>query len=122
MMMTTVTDSLSVFFYLKLQGNSGLEMDIPFLLDTGFSEALSLPLSWLDALQFPVDSSDQITLADGISVSVNVHRGRVTWDGQIKEVAIHCLEGDPLLGMSLMLDYLLTLPVQENAVVTLAPI
>ena len=75
-----------------------------------------------ERITVPIASSDQITLADGMPVSVNVHRGRVIWDGKEKEVAIHCLEGDPLLGMSLMLNYLLIVPVQENALVTLAPI
>jgi hypothetical protein len=35
----------------------------------------------------------------------------VVWNGQNRPVAVECVEGFPLLGMRLLLDHLVTLPV-----------
>ena len=122
MLTATVTAACSIHLYLKLIGTNGVEMDIPFVLDTGFSEYLSLPKDFLDALGFPEVSTDTITLADGSQIEVSLHNGVVVWDGQTQGVTIHCLGGDALVGISQMMEYTLNLPVRVNSIVTLTPI
>jgi predicted aspartyl protease len=60
-----------------------------------------------------------IDTADGSVIPVEVYEGRVIWDGQEHAIVIHCVEGSPLLGMSLLYDYLLTIQVVAGGSVTI---
>lgn len=119
MISAQITLDNEALVYLKLIGNTGIQADIPFIIDTGFSGFLSLPQSWMDALGYPVNGSDRVTLADGSHIEVNLHDGKVVWDGQTKDVLIHCLGGDALIGMSIMSEYLLHLPIRISSTGTL---
>lgn len=92
------------------------------VVDTGFSEQLSLPSTWIKALFLPEVGYDDVIVADGRQILVTIHEGKIIWDGQERVVLIHCMEGDALVGMALMADYLLNLPVRINSVVTLSPL
>jgi clan AA aspartic protease len=118
MITTSVFPGLVVYVTLRFRGN-GMQAGIPMIIDTGFSEFLSLPQSWIDALGFPFLQTDNVTLADGTRIPVNIHEAVVEWDGQERVIPVHCLEGDALIGMALMADYLLHLPVRVNSSVTL---
>ncbi len=60
-----------------------------------------------------------MTLADGGVVGVDLYEGFVLWDNQDRRVIVHCLEGAPLIGMSLFVDHLLTIAVVDGGRVTL---
>lgn len=118
MLAATVDDNLAVWLYVKFLGDNGIEMDIPLLFDTGFSEWISLPRDFLDALGFPEYTSQDVTLGDGQQIDTPIYKGRILWDGQEQEVPIHNLEGDPLLGMQQLADYLITIPARVGETVT----
>jgi clan AA aspartic protease len=107
---------------LRLRATSGLEVEVEAVLDTGFTEYLSLPLATIQALNLPQISSEELILADGGRLQVAVYEGTVVWDGQDRTIYIHCLEGSPLLGMFLLFDHLLTMEVVNNGPLTIAPI
>lgn len=105
---------------LLVRGVEGRAAEIDFVVDTGFTEELSLPQAMIDALGLPLESSDKIMLSDGSIVSCPLHRGMVVWDGAERPLFVQASEGTPLLGMGLLLDHLLTLPVVANGVAVIA--
>lgn len=122
MMTGFVTVDREAVLRLIFKGTNGIEVDLQTTVDTGFSEFVSLPQSWIDAMALPFARYNNVTLADGSNVQVAVYFGVVVWDGQDKPVEVHCMEGDPLVGMSLMLDFLLTLPVRIGETFSIASI
>jgi predicted aspartyl protease len=107
---------------LRLFGSSGTHIDVEAILDTGFTESLTLPESLILALALPRVNTDTVILADGTLVGVYLYAGTVEWDGQTQAVIVHCMEGSPLIGMSLLWDQLLTMQAADGGVVTIGPI
>ncbi len=104
---------------LMFQGADSLEINLEMAIDTGFSESISLPRSWIDALEMPFLTLDEVFLADGSLIKIPMYVCSVVWDGQARTVAAHCAEGVPLVGMKLMDDYLLTVDAKIGGMVTL---
>lgn len=115
-----VTADREAVIWLKLYGPNTLEADIPVVIDTGFTEHLTLPQSWIDAMAFPYLRTDDVTLADGSVIQVTVHEGAILWDGNRLFIEAHVLEGSPVVGMSLMDNYLLSLPVCNGDTFTIS--
>lgn len=105
---------------LIIQGDEGRSSEVEAVLDTGFTEYLSLPQAQIDALRLPYVKSEKSFLSDGSIIECAIHEGVVVWDGRERTIEIQASEGDSLLGMSLLLDHLVTLPVMEGGVVTIA--
>src|SRR5262249_39249478 len=84
---------------LRIRSPQGSGREIDLVRDTGFTEYLSLPRARVVALALPFFFSDDIILADGSLVTVDVYEAVAEWDGQERLVPVHCLEGSPLLGM-----------------------
>ena len=114
-----VTADREAIVRVRLHGPQGQEAAIDTVLDTGFTEALSLPQTWVDTLALPLVEFDEMMLADGRIIQVEVYEGSIIWDGQERLVVIHCVEGSPLLGMSLLYDSLLTMQVVHGGSVTI---
>ena len=107
---------------LAVRGTAGTSVTVNALIDTGFSEAFSLPYRLIQALGLPLVSADQVTLADGRMIFVDLYEGIVLWGGQERKVVIHCLEGTPLIGMALIYHHLMTIRAEGHGAVTLAPL
>jgi clan AA aspartic protease len=98
---------------------TGSEVEIPVILDTGFSDYLTLPQSLIDELAFRRRDTTQIKLADGSFRRVEVFEGRVWWNYEWLTIPIQASEGDPLLGMALLHKHLLTVDVISQGDVTI---
>jgi Predicted aspartyl protease len=114
-----VTAGREAIVRVRLRSLQGQEVDIDTVLDTGFTESLSLPQTWVDTLALPLIELNEMTLADGSVIPVEVYEGRVIWDRHEHTIVIHCVEGSPLLGMFLLYDYLLTIQVVAGGSVTI---
>lgn len=117
-----VTEGREAIVRLKLRGTNGVEADIETVIDTGFTESFSLPQSWVIALALPMVNTDRVTLADGTIIDVELYEVSLDWEGQERTVIAHCMEGSPLIGMSLLYDHLLTMHVIENGDVNIEPV
>lgn len=106
---------------IRLIGNAGTDLRVEAILDTGFTESLTLPQRTIDALGLLQVNTDAVTLADGSMIAVALYEGIVVWDGQARSFVIHCMEGTPLIGMSLLYDHLLTMEVVDGGPVAVAP-
>jgi clan AA aspartic protease len=103
-------------------GPEGNALEVEFAIDTGFTEDLMLPRPVIGALRLSQIGSDEIMLADGSRSWVSLHPAAVLWMGVQRPVTVQEGEGTPLLGMGLLLDHLLTLPVRVGDAFTITPI
>jgi clan AA aspartic protease len=121
-MIGVVTAGREAIIRLRLQAFDGSEIEMEAVLDTGFTEYLSLPQSVVSALNLSFLFTDDVILADGSIVSKDLYEGELTWDGRQRTVVVHCMEGSPLIGMSLLYDPLLTMEVIDGGPVSIVTI
>jgi clan AA aspartic protease len=89
------------------------------ILDTGFNGWLSLPLDAIAELNLRWKRRGRATLGDGSECVFNVYEATVIWDGEPRIIPVDEADSDPLVGMSLMEDYQLTIQVAEDGYVEL---
>jgi clan AA aspartic protease len=116
-----VTTAREAILRLRLRGPTQLEIDVDAVIDTGFTEYLTLSRPQVQSLALPVVEINRMVLADGSVTLVDVHACAVEWDGQDRVVMVHCMESAPLVGMSLLFDHLLSIQVVDQGTVTISP-
>ena len=114
-----VTPDREAVIRLTLRGPSGQEVEVDAVLDTGFTEYLSLPPAVVRTLQLPYRASTQFTLADGSIVSLDIFRVMVLWDGQSRVVPVLAAAGGALIGMALVYGSRVTLNVVDGGPVNI---
>jgi clan AA aspartic protease len=92
------------------------------VLDTGFTDYLTLPRAIVTDLQLTAMDTAQCQLADGRIVTMESFAAVVRWDGSPREILALAAEGDPLLGMSLLKDSRVTLDVRAGGEVRIEPL
>lgn len=107
---------------LIVKGGEGRASEVEAVLDTGFTEYLTLPQEMLDVLLMPFLRTEETVLSDGSIIASAVHEGVVIWDGRERSIEIHASETSPLLGMSLLLEHLVTLSVVDGGSVAITPL
>ena len=122
MIKSSVSVDNEAVLFLEVLGPSGATIEVKAIIDTGFSAALTLPKDWINALELPYVDSHDIFLADGSNIDVGLYDAEILWDGHPRPVLVHCMEGDALVGMGLMKDFLLHLPVRIGAEFTISEI
>lgn len=106
-----VTSSLEAVLRLEVHGTAGQRTDVEAVIDTGFNDFLALPKSLIATLALPWHSSTPAQLGDGSSVTLDLYRGTVTWDGQPRDVPVVATQDGTAVGMSLFQGYRLTMEV-----------
>jgi clan AA aspartic protease len=81
----------------------GPNLEIEFVVDTGFEGTLTLPIAAVNALALPFYQSIPAHLADGSTCWAPVHVATILWDGAPVEVAVLAMGNRPLPG-TLLLD------------------
>ena len=89
------------------------------IIDTGFNGWLSLPKEVISKLDLPWKRRGRALLGDGSECIFDIYEAVIIWDRQSRVIPIDEAESDPLLGMSLMKGYKLSIDVLENGIVTL---
>ena len=109
------------YVMLTLPGQSG-PLTVEFLVDTGFEGDLALPdplLMQLDA-DFVMDKN--IRMADG-SIRKRPHYViTLDWDEEPRPTEVLALEGVPLMGISLLRNYLIQIEMTDGGEVSLEPL
>jgi clan AA aspartic protease len=119
MMTGIVTSRREAILRLKLVAEDGREHAFDAMIDTGYNGTLTLPPNVIASLGLRWHRAGRAILADGSESQFNVYRGTILWDGQPITISIDEMDADPLVGMSLMYGYELTLPVLDGATFTL---
>jgi clan AA aspartic protease len=107
---------------LEVHGPGGIKIEVWFVLDSGFSEYLTLPPSLIASLGLLRRSATPMYLADGSRIAVDIYEGTVVWAGQPRMIGIHSVDGDALLGMALLYGSRLTVDVIDGGPVTISPL
>jgi clan AA aspartic protease len=117
-MITGVVTSGEGRVRLIVKGRRGRQHQIEAVIDTGYTEWLSLPSNLIAALGLRWQSLDRALLADGSECLFDVYVGRVIWDGKERRVLIDEANTDPLIGMALLRGYELRMQVRSRGKVT----
>ncbi len=101
---------------------AGVQVDIEFIVDTGFEGDLALPTYLADQLgDSPVGTRRRL-LANGAMIRCPFYEASTEWDGELRDVEVVVLEGNPLLGTALLDGYLLEAEITEGGGVEIEPL
>jgi clan AA aspartic protease len=102
---------------LSIRRADGTVFDAEAVIDTGFSDYLTLPLHQIVALGLPFRLRQTFTLADGSDVEFDTYRATVVWDHRDRVVAVLAAEGDILVGMRMLRGHHVFLDVIDGGAV-----
>ena len=94
---------------LSVGSPSGPKVQITAILDTGFTDFLTLPSALVSRLALEFREFAQAELADGTIVQLPAYEAVVTWHAEERRIVVCGADGAPLLGMSLLYGSRLTM-------------
>jgi clan AA aspartic protease len=92
------------------------------IVDTGFNGWLSLPPDLIAELNLKWKRRGRAILGDGSECVFNVYEVVVAWDDTLLTIPVDEADAEPLVGMSLMEGYQLTMQIFEGGQVELCKI
>jgi clan AA aspartic protease len=95
-------------------------LPIEFLIDTGFTDQICLPLETVTLLGLRFRYAISVSLADGSEVTLPVHEGIVIWNGAEQRIRVLATGIRPLLGTALLEDCELIVHFKEGGMVKIA--
>ena len=104
MMRGMVNQSCEAILPIVVRNNAKTQF-MDAVIDTGFSGFLTLPSSFITALDLTWKGRDVATLGDGTSCIFEVYIADLIWDGQYRTIDINESETIPLIGMQLLRGY-----------------
>jgi clan AA aspartic protease len=107
---------------LSVCGSDGKIYTQDAIVDTGFNGWLSLPPSLIAQLNLRWKRRGRAILGDGSECIFNVYEAVVVWDGVLLTIPVDEADSEPLVGMSLMESYQLTVQVFEDGRVELSKV
>jgi clan AA aspartic protease len=105
---------------LRVRGPQRREQEIEAVIDTGYTEWLSLPPRVIASLGLRWRTFGRAILADGSDRIFDIYRGEVLWDGKFRRILIDEADTDPLVGMALLSGYELKMQVRPRGKITIA--
>jgi clan AA aspartic protease len=78
------------------------DLTLEFVVDTGFTDFLTLPPAAVAAMALPFVRRESATLADGGPVEFGIHSATIVWNGVERDVPVLALGQRPLLGTALL--------------------
>ncbi len=119
MMTGMINDSKEAVLTVQVQGLNGQEVEAEAVIDTGYNGAFSLPPEIIASLGLPARGTRFVTLGDGTTVSLDIYRATVVWDGLPRPLYVMATEDVSLIGMSLLYGYRVILDVVDGGLVTI---
>jgi clan AA aspartic protease len=92
------------------------------IVDTGFNGWLSLSPDLIAQLNLNWKRRGRAILGDGSECVFNVYEAVIVWDGDLLTIPVDEADSEPLVGMSLMEGYQLTVQVFEGGSVELSKV
>ena len=117
-----IGNGIEAVITLTLLGNEAGSEDVSFVIDTGFSGALTLPIDIISRLNLPLadDDKTEITLADGSEKIVSVYVARLLRHGRQCEFEVFALGSELLVGMELLRGSNISIDAAPNGAVTIS--
>ena len=99
---------------LAFQGPTGQTPEVEAVVDTGFSEFLTLPQTLVDELGSPLVTRASLILADGSVARFDVYMVTVLWDGNPRQIGAYMSDAVPLVGMRMLDRHRLFIEVEDG--------
>jgi clan AA aspartic protease len=99
--------------------SNGSRVPIEFVIDTGFTGELCLPLEAVSLMGLTFRHDTFANLADNTEVSLPLHEATVLWDGVERDVLIVATGRRPLLGTALLDEQELVIQFTDGGLVTI---
>jgi clan AA aspartic protease len=114
-----VTSTPEAVVPLRVRGPAGDEADIEAVIDTGFTDYLTLHPVQIAQLGLLKMDALECEMADGRVVAMESFLTVVLWDGTPRDVLVLAAVGQPLLGMSLLYGSRISIDVVSAGEVTI---
>jgi clan AA aspartic protease len=103
-------------------GPSSQSLDVEAVIDTGFNGALTLPIAIITPLALAPDVNRSVRLADATKRVINCYSAEVLWVGRRRRVVVLSVEGDPLVGTTLLDGHRLEVDFVEGGALSVYPL
>ena len=114
MMFGVVNDNCEAIIKVAVGRIGSPKIAVDAVIDAGFTNFLSLPLSIITELDLTWHYRNVGTLGDGSEVVFELYKAAVIWDGQNKIVDVVASDADPLVGMGLLYGFKLQVEAVEG--------
>jgi clan AA aspartic protease len=118
-MMTGKVSRLHALVPVVFRRLNGRDLAIEFVVDTGFTDQLTLPRNAVEALGLPLLALVPADLADGSTIEMGMYGATILWDGTEREVRVLATGQRPLLGTALLDGYDLCVQFREGGRVSI---
>jgi clan AA aspartic protease len=81
------------------------DLEIGFVVDTGFEGTLTLPAEAIALLGLPYLTTVKANLADDSNVNIKLYLAEIMWRGSKREVVVLAMGRRPLIGTTLLEGY-----------------
>ena len=115
-------ENLQAFAPVTIRLDGQPDIQIEFVVDTGFQGALTLPVSAIQSLKLPYVSDITATLADNTSVDVQVFEAKVMWHEADRNVAVLAMGLRPLIGTALFENSNLSIDFRDGGNASITPL
>jgi clan AA aspartic protease len=116
-----VTDRPEALLPLHIRSGES-ELRVEAVLDSGFTDYLTLPQADIARLQLPLLDVVEGQLADGRIVHMEAYLGSVLWHGEPREIVILASDSAPLIGMSLLRGSHVSMEVKAEGNLSIEPL
>ena len=114
-----INSNIEAVISVPIRDNDGQICTCQAVIDTGFSGYLTLPLSLVSTLQLPIIETRAFTLGDNQRVDFDLYSATIVWDGDVREILALASEAFPLVGMSLLKVFHLSMDIIDGGEVSL---
>ena len=94
------------------------DFTLEFVVDTGFTDFLTLSPAAVAAMKLPFVYQRQASLADDSIIGIAVHQATILWNGIERQVSVVATGRRPLLGTALLDDQELRAQFRDSGSVT----
>ena len=122
MIVGEVKPSREALIRVALAGPAGRRVELDAIIDTGFTDFLTVPRQVIEELGLRFRESMAYELANGDLDMFDLYEGKVLWDDRWREVIVSLAEGGPLVGMGLMEGCRLSVDVTDGGRVEIRPL
>jgi clan AA aspartic protease len=114
-----VSDDREAGIRLTVRTSNGDDLDVEFVIDTGFNGWISLPSTLIADLGLLWRRRGRGELADGSATIFDIYEATIVWDGELRRVWADEIDAAPLVGMSLLDGHELTIEAWNGGTVSI---
>ncbi len=119
MIVGQINPNIEAVIPVTIQDPRGQNHTLDAVIDTGFSGYLTLTSAIIATLGLDYSESRVFSIGKNATANFDLYEAAVTWDGEWREIRVLSSEADPLVGMSLLKGFRVTMDVIDGGEVRL---